>query len=269
MTGSIRSCGGLPKMPSASWRASCQRTAAPRWSDADKGCSSRPSPGRPTIAGLGLARRAIDERRVTRLVYHAFRREQPDPRDVEPIRLVHLSDAWHLAAYCRLRQGARLFRLDRIDRLELLDERYTPGARHAMAARDERDVTAFPEARIRFDQSVLRWVRERQPFVLLREDHDEAGPIFVYAVRDEQELLTWLLPWGAVSGGAEPRLAAGPHGRRGAGDAGPPHRTRVGVRWSSRAHETDPGDLTRCRTSDIPWQSDPSFRLMPFILLAS
>src|SRR5205814_1634847 len=101
---------------------------------------------------LVLARRAIEERRVVRLLYHAFRRDAPDPRDVEPIRLVHLSDAWHLAGYCRLRQGPRLFRLDRIDRLEVLSERYTPGARHILAARDERDgrderdVTAYPEA---------------------------------------------------------------------------------------------------------------------------
>jgi len=77
---------------------------------------------------LVLVRRAIEERRVVRLLYHAFRRDAPDPRDVEPVRLVHLRDSWHLAGYCRLRQGIRLFRLDRIDRLEVLPERYVPGA---------------------------------------------------------------------------------------------------------------------------------------------
>jgi predicted DNA-binding transcriptional regulator YafY len=145
---------------------------------------------------LVLARRAIEERRAVRLVYHALRREQPDPRDVEPIRLVHLSDAWYLAGYCRLRQDARLFRLDRIDRLEVLEERYTPSARHALSDQYQRDMTEHPEVRVRFDRDVLRWVRERQPFVLLREERDAAGPIFVYALRDAQELLTWLLPWG-------------------------------------------------------------------------
>ena len=145
---------------------------------------------------LVLARRAIEERRVVRLIYHALRREQPDPRDVEPIRLVHLSDAWYLAAYCRLRQDARLFRLDRIDRLELLAERYQPGARHDVSDLYARDLAEHPEVRVRFDRAVLRWVRERQPFVLLREEPDPAGPVFVYALRDAQELLTWLLPWG-------------------------------------------------------------------------
>jgi predicted DNA-binding transcriptional regulator YafY len=145
---------------------------------------------------LAQARQAIEERRVVRLLYHAFRRDQPEPREIEPIRLVHLSDAWYLGAYCRLRRDVRLFRLDRMDRLELLDERFQTDGRHVLAERFEHDAAAHPEARIRFDDDAQRWVRERQPFVLLREEHDGAGPVFVYALRDETELLTWLLPWG-------------------------------------------------------------------------
>jgi predicted DNA-binding transcriptional regulator YafY len=152
--------------------------------------------GRADDRRLVLARRAIDELRVVRLVYHAFRREQADPREVEPVRLVHFGDAWYLAGYCRLRQGPRLFRLDRIDRLEVLDERYTPSARHELTGQYQGRLSEAPEARVRFDREVRRWVRERQPFILLREERDEHGPVFVYALRDERELLAWLLPWG-------------------------------------------------------------------------
>jgi len=173
---------------------------------------------------LVLSRQAIEERRVVRLLYHALRREQAEPRDVEPTHLIHLTDAWYLAGYCRLRQDARLFRLDRVDRLELLEERFEPGERHAQTRNYARDVAGYPEARIRFDRSVLRWVRERQPFFLLREerpDGEVAGgggvgrgrvrsaradqePVFVYALRDEQELLAWLLPWGRAVEVLEP-----------------------------------------------------------------
>jgi len=166
---------------------------------------------------LVLARRAIEERRVARLLYHARRREQPEPREVEPIRLLHLTDAWYLAGYCRLRQDSRLFRLDRVDRLELLDERFELGERHALTGTAARDVAGYPEARVRFDRSVLRWVRERQPFFLLREERSEDAsqgsakrePVFVYALRDEAELLAWLLPWGqAVEVLSPPALRA-------------------------------------------------------------
>ena len=146
---------------------------------------------------LVLARRAIEERRVVRLLYHAFRREQADPRDVEPIRLVHFGDSWYLAGYCRLRQDTQLFRLDRIDRLEVLEERYTP----------ERPPRRFPTASsvdladVSGGACPLRSrglaLGPRAPAVmLLREEQDAEGPIFVYALRDEQEILTWLLPWG-------------------------------------------------------------------------
>jgi hypothetical protein len=56
---------------------------------------------------------------------------------------------------------------------------------------------------------VLRWVRERQPFFLLREERDDQGPVFVYAWRDDPEMLAWLLPWGAAVEVLEPaRLRA-------------------------------------------------------------
>jgi predicted DNA-binding transcriptional regulator YafY len=164
----------------------------------------------PTLASVGrqsddkrlaLARRAIDERRVVRMLYHALHRAAPEPRDIEPMRLVFLADAWHLVGWCRLRQGARIFRLDRIDRL---DERYTPGPRHELQAHDERSPEQYPEARVRFDRRVLRWVRERQPWALLREERDARGPVFVYAVRTQEELLGWLLRWGSAVEVLEP-----------------------------------------------------------------
>jgi predicted DNA-binding transcriptional regulator YafY len=147
---------------------------------------------------LAQLRAAIEERRVVRLLYHAFRRAEPEARDVEPVSLVYLAEAWHLAAYCRLRRDQRLFRFDRIDQLESLDERYTPGERHRVGP-PHAPRAGFPEVRVRFDRHVERWVREGQPFVFLREELDAAGPVFVYALRDERALAGWVLSWGAAA----------------------------------------------------------------------
>lgn len=147
------------------------------------------------LAGL---RSAIGERRVVRVWYHALWRPEAEERDVEPVSLVHLGRGWHVAAYCRLRQAPRLFRVGRIDEFEPLGERFALGERHAFGS--EAGLTGvFPEARVRFEPSVVRWVREQQPYPFLREEKDEAGDgqVFVYALRNEEELLTWLLGWGA------------------------------------------------------------------------
>lgn len=146
---------------------------------------------------LARLRAAVQERRVLRLLYHALRRAGPEPRVVEPVSLVHFSESWFLSAYCRLRRAMRLFRLDRIDRLEELDERFAPAARHAIDPDGDARWGRFAEARVRFDPAVERWVRERQPYFFLREEAAAGGPVFVYALRDERELLPWLLAWGA------------------------------------------------------------------------
>jgi predicted DNA-binding transcriptional regulator YafY len=167
-----------------------------------------PRLGRRDDLGLARLRTAIQERRVVRMLYHAFRRPGPELRDVEPISLVFLGERWQVAGYCRLRRGPRLFRLDRIDHLNILAEQFELTDRHVIPPRTEDWRSTAPEARVRFDPLVERWVRERQPFTFLREELDSVGPVFVYAVRDEQDLVRWILSWGAgveVLGPAELR----------------------------------------------------------------
>lgn len=153
--------------------------------------------GAPDDPRLGTLREAIRQRRAVRLLYHTYRRAGPEPRVVEPVRLLHLQDAWYVAGYCRLRRAPRFFRLDRVDGLDVLDERFIPDERHQIE-RNRVEDEPWPEAVVRFDPSVERWVRERQPFYLLREEQDADGTRFAYALRDERELLTWLLSWGAA-----------------------------------------------------------------------
>lgn len=168
-----------------------QRDAVARWRRELRFASVGERTDQPMQA---LLRGAIQDCRVVRLLYHAYLRAAAEERDVEPVSLVHVGGAWHLAAYCRLRRAPRLFRLERIDRAELREERFVRGPRHELPPHgDARQ--AFPEARVRFDAAAVRWVRERQPYLFLRE---EPGLVFVYALRDVRELLGWLLQWGAA-----------------------------------------------------------------------
>jgi predicted DNA-binding transcriptional regulator YafY len=156
-------------------------------------------------ANLGAIRMAIEERRVLRLLYHAYRRPGPEQRDVEPVSLIFMADSWHLAAYCRARQAPRFFRLDRIDHLATLSERFTVGERHTVPPRNEDWRAEAPEVRVRFDPDIERWVRERQLFTFVREEAHLFGTVFVYALRDEDMLLSWLLGWGTRVEVLEPR----------------------------------------------------------------
>jgi predicted DNA-binding transcriptional regulator YafY len=57
--------------------------------------------------------RAIADQRVVVLAY-LDQAGVPSQREVEPVGVVSLDEAWYLVGWCRLRKGARTFRLDRI-----------------------------------------------------------------------------------------------------------------------------------------------------------
>jgi predicted DNA-binding transcriptional regulator YafY len=71
---------------------------------------------------------------------------------VEPYALVQRWGWWYLVGYCRLRQGVRSFRIDRIVALALLDEAFLPPAGfdiHAYLA-TEPAATAQQRVQLRF-----------------------------------------------------------------------------------------------------------------------
>lgn len=67
---------------------------------------------------------AIALRQVVELVYNAKYTNEITTRKVEPIGLWNYDSRWHLIAWCRLRQGYRDFRLDRVESLQLTDENF-------------------------------------------------------------------------------------------------------------------------------------------------
>ncbi len=64
---------------------------------------------------------AVATRQVLRLVY-TDRNGAETRRDVEPVAFVSGVRDWYLIGWCRLREGPRLFRVDRMLRASLLDE---------------------------------------------------------------------------------------------------------------------------------------------------
>lgn len=68
-------------------------------------------------------RRAILERKVLTFDYYGQYREM-SRRTVEPVQLLFKEYTWYLRAYCRERQAMRLFKVLRMKRVEVQDERF-------------------------------------------------------------------------------------------------------------------------------------------------
>jgi proteasome accessory factor C len=148
---------------------------------------------------LTVFQEAIIGQRCVFLRYHSYTRDETTERVVEPLKLTFSGETWYLSGYCQLRQAERDFRLDRIDAWQLLDETFTP-----------RTVAVPPSepivARVRFAPHAVRWVCERQHYGFQQEEvaPDGTGVIMTYRVDTLQELLPWLLSWGAAAEALDP-----------------------------------------------------------------
>jgi predicted DNA-binding transcriptional regulator YafY len=156
---------------------------------------ARPRPANPDLERrLTMIRKAVAQRQVLRLTYHA-RRGELAARDVEPHGLMCMDGIWMLQAYCRTRQGARHFRLDRMDAVTPLGERFT--RREGLTVRRHRPIEPGPvEIRALFGPDALRWARESRPMGFVREEEHPDGVVMVFRPRDWHDLVPWFLSWG-------------------------------------------------------------------------
>jgi predicted DNA-binding transcriptional regulator YafY len=105
-------------------------------------------PDEATRERLQTLRTAAEARRKIRVTYLDLK-ERRSERTVRPLGCFYWSEVWTIAAWCEVRDGFRNFRVDRIEQLELLEERFRdePGKtladlfRQVEGERVERDIS--------------------------------------------------------------------------------------------------------------------------------
>lgn len=72
---------------------------------------------------IKIIQRAIEENE-TLLISYRDRDGEPSSRTIEPHTLILKQGLWYVYAYCRLRNSFRLFKVGRIDKIMILDEKF-------------------------------------------------------------------------------------------------------------------------------------------------
>src|SRR5262249_54588748 len=67
---------------------------------------------------------AIKDRKSLSLTYYAYGKKELSIRKVDPYDLWHTQETIYLIAYCHLRRDVRMFALERVQHLEVTEERF-------------------------------------------------------------------------------------------------------------------------------------------------
>lgn len=108
-------------------------------------------------------KRAILTSKVISFDYYGQNREM-SRRTVEPVQLLFKEYTWYLSAYCRERKAPRLFKLTRIKKMEVLEEKFEP--REAGAKKEEGNVEKqedMKEAYV-YAPMITMWIDKKEAY---------------------------------------------------------------------------------------------------------
>ena len=164
---------------------------------------------------LRVVRQAIADRRQLRLDYYSYGRDEHAARTVDPHRLWADAGQWYLAGYCHLAEDERIFRVDRMAAIELLDTESDRGAKGRGPLEGYVAGVDTPRIVIRLEPQA-RWVLEQYPIEVIDEQEDGSvrATIAVSAVPWLERLLLRLGPEARVERADAGLADAGPRAAR-------------------------------------------------------
>lgn len=141
---------------------------------------------------------AIARQQSVHIAYYVPSRDELTERKVDPLGLVYYTDHWNLIAYDHLRKKIRNFRLDRIQRLTVLPEPFTPPRDFELHAYLEAQGTPTEahHIRLRFARSTYRWARRSIPARIESEQETTEGIEVTFVFENLEYLARWLLRYG-------------------------------------------------------------------------
>jgi proteasome accessory factor C len=150
---------------------------------------------------LAVVKDGLERERALHLTYYVPTRDERTQRTVDPMRLLLVDGKWYLEAWCRGAEGVRLFRLDRVDDVAVLDERAAPPPQAHGRDIDNgvyQPKAGSPAVRLRLARHA-RWVADYYPVDSIAPVEDPPGGLAV-TVRTAD--LAWARRLVASLGGA-------------------------------------------------------------------
>jgi proteasome accessory factor B len=147
---------------------------------------------------------ALVERRCVRVTYHTLDRDTETTRTWRPYHLVLRGDDWYVLAHDSLREGVRIFALQRIRAVQLLEERFDRPKDFRVDEYMGIAFRAIPgdgltrhEVVLRFRPPSAQRIAEKiwHPSQILEREGDQV--VLRLQVGDLREIKRWVMFWGS------------------------------------------------------------------------
>ena len=133
----------------------------------------------------------------------SYYRQLMEKLQVEPYYLVFKWSSWYVWGWCLTRKDFRLFKLNRLEHLKMLEEGFAPRQVPMPDLSNERIFPANIRVKVIFDPDAKwRLVEEFGPGCF--EEQEDGRLLFQMDYTDEESLLSWLLTFGAKAEVLEP-----------------------------------------------------------------
>ncbi len=145
---------------------------------------------------IAVIRSAIDLHRMITFLYCSPHGEQK--RTVEPYYLIFRWSNWYVWGFCETRQDFRLFKLNRMDEIEMTDCNFSP---RAVPMPDLSNEQIFPGGiaiKVLFDAS-CKWRLVEEFGADSFEVQEDGKLLFCTDFTNKENLLTWLMTFGACA----------------------------------------------------------------------
>jgi predicted DNA-binding transcriptional regulator YafY len=153
---------------------------------------------------------AIKNRYCVDLEYHTFKRDVPEIRQIEPMKLFFApgQNNWYLDAFCLTRKDWRIFRLDRIVQVKMTETRFLPRIRQEYHTHPAPSIAT--KAVLYTSPEQARWIREQQHWSFVSEQQNPEGlVVWTYQDFDWPSFINWLCTVSDCIVRIEPAEASG------------------------------------------------------------
>jgi predicted DNA-binding transcriptional regulator YafY len=164
--------------------------------------------GNPNLSAPHLEKlwEAVHQQRRVRMSYRGRGQPEASQRDFDPYVLVHGWGWQYCLGYCHLRQGIRSFRVDRILKLELLDQNFEIPADFDLEAYVATESYFQPQVRVRlyFAPEVALAALDNRAYWETLEEQPDGSIIVTFATPELEAAATVVLTYGYLGMVLEP-----------------------------------------------------------------